>query len=334
MSSHEAGESDVPLRRPTAVQPPLEGADGRFSQSWFALCLSTDVAPGQLRGYDFLDGRVVVMRGEDGVAQVLSAYCPHLGADLSVGEVVGDTVRCAFHHWQYDRRGRCVKTAVGDPAPPSARLFRFPTCERYGVIFAFNGETPLFDLPGFDVPDDELLWITERFDGEFPVDPWVICCNTPDVQHIRVLHRIQFDSEDPGAAARWTDHSMVYRFAGRHAHGEPIDMEVGIYGTTVFYQSASYAGKWFGFVSPMGLPRPQRASGYLAICVRRDEPGAEELARDMMALERRVVAEDGPVLGSIHFRPGALTASDRTLARFLNYLTKYPRAHPARDFIR
>lgn len=321
-------------RRPLGVQPPLEGADGRYSQSWFAICLSSDVERGQVRGYDFLDGRVIVVRGQDGAAQVLSAYCPHLGADLSVGEVVGDTVRCAFHHWQYDRGGRCVKTAVGDPAPPTARLFRFPTCERYGVVFAFNGTTPLFELPGFGVPDEELLWVTERFDGEFPVDPWVICCNTPDVQHIRVLHRIEFDSDDPGAAARWTEHSMVYRFTGRHAQGEPIEMDVGIYGTTVFYQSASYAGKWFGFVSPMGLPRAQRTTGYLAICVRRDEPDAEAHARAMLALERRVVAEDGPVLSTIRFRPGALTASDRTLARFLDYLAKYPRAHPSRDFIR
>jgi len=320
-------------KRPSGVRPPLEGADGLFSQSWFPICLSTDVERGQVRGYDFLDGRVVVLRGEDGNAQVLSAYCPHLGADLSVGDVVGNTVRCAFHHWQYDCTGRCVKTAVGDPAPPTARLFRFPTVERYGVIFAFNGEQPLFELPGFGCRDDELLWLTERFDCGFPVDPWVICCNTPDVQHIRVLHRIEFDSKDPGAAAEWTNHSMVYRFTGRHAMGEPLDMTVGIYGTTIFYQSAMYNGRWFGFLAPMGLPRPQQCTGFLVIAVRKDEPGAEEHMRAMMDLERRVVSEDGPVLNTIHFRPGALTASDRTLARFLSYLVRYPRAHPSQDFI-
>jgi hypothetical protein len=54
----------------------------------------------------------------------------------------------------------------------------------------------------------------------------------------------------------------------------------------------------------------------------------------MMELERRVVSEDVPVLNTIHFRPGALTASDRTLKRFLDYLVRYPRAHPSQDFIR
>ncbi len=99
--------------------------------------------------WDFLDGRVIVFRGSSGTAQVSSAYCPHLGADLSVGDVQGDTVRCAFHHWQYDRNGVCVKTGIGDPPPPGACLFTFPTAEKHGLIWAFNGEEPLFAIPDF-----------------------------------------------------------------------------------------------------------------------------------------------------------------------------------------
>ena len=40
----------------------------------------------------------------------------------------------------------------GDPPPPAARLFRFPTAERYGLIWAFNGEQPLFEIPGSACP--------------------------------------------------------------------------------------------------------------------------------------------------------------------------------------
>jgi phenylpropionate dioxygenase-like ring-hydroxylating dioxygenase large terminal subunit len=322
------------LRRMVGVRVPHEGESGLFSQSWFPVCLSSEVARGQVRGYDFLDGRVIVFRSVDGVAHVMSAYCPHLGADLSVGQVVGDTVRCAFHHWQYDCSGRCVRTAVGDTPPPTARLFRFPTAERYGVIFAFNGEHPLFELPGFDHPDDELLWHAECSPTDFPVDPWVICCNTPDIQHIRVLHHITFDSNDPGEHAQWTDHSMLYDFTGTHAQGERIDFRVGIYGTSLFYQSGHIHGRWFGFMSPLGLPRPQTTRGYLILAVRKQEPGAAEFLQTVIDLERRVLAEDVPVLEKIHFRPGTLTASDKTLARFLNYLRRYPRAHPAAEFLR
>jgi nitrite reductase/ring-hydroxylating ferredoxin subunit len=326
--------SSAPLRRPLGPRPPLEGENGVFSQAWFPICLSSEVAPGQVKGFDFLDGRVIVMRNAAGVAQVLSAYCPHMGADLAVGDVVGDTVRCAFHHWQYDCSGRCVKTAAGDPPPPIARLFRFPTVERWGIVHAFNGEQPLFGLPAFPYADDELLWHTERYERDLPVDPWIVCCNTPDTQHIRVLHHVRFDHEDPGANAEWTDHSMVYDFKGTHAQGQRIDFRVGIHGTNLYYQSGTLDGRWFGFVSPLGLVRPGKSSLYLVLAVRRDEPDAAAWLRSLVELERHVVSEDIPVLESIRFRPGALTASDRTLARFLSYLGRYPRAHPASDFIR
>jgi len=321
-------------QRPLAIRPPAEGEDGLFSLSWHPICLSGEVARGQVRGFDFLDGRIVVMRGEDGVAQVLSAFCPHLGADLAVGNVVGNTLRCAFHRWQYDCTGKCVKTASGDPAPPSARLFRFPTTERFGVVFAFNAEQPLFDLPAFPFPEDELLIRAERYAEQLPVDPWVICCNTPDVQHIRVLHGIKFDSEDPGAEAEWTDHSMLYDFTGTHAQGERLSFRVGIHGTTLFYQAGRIQGRWFGFLSPMKVVRPGRSELYMIIGVRRDEPDAALFLEQMFELEKRVVAEDLDVLRTIRFHAGTLTASDRTLARFLAYLKRYPRAHAAGAFIR
>ena len=101
----------VPSRRRLGQPIPQEGENGLFSQSWFPICLSSEVQSGQILGSDFLDGRVVVFRGESGRAQVLSAYCPHVGSDLAVGDVQGDTIRCAFHHWQYDQSG-CVSEQV------------------------------------------------------------------------------------------------------------------------------------------------------------------------------------------------------------------------------
>jgi hypothetical protein len=127
---------------------------------------------------------------------------------------------------------------------------------------------------------------------------------------------------------------MVYDFTGTHAAGERIEFEVGIFGTSIYYQSSKMHGRWFGFLSPMGLPRPQRTRAFFTVAVRKDEPDAEQFLEAMLSLERRVLSEDLPVLETIHFRPGALSATDKTLARFLNYLTRYPRAHPAADFIR
>jgi len=47
----------------------------------------------------------------------------------------------------------------------------------------------------------------------------------------------------------------------------------------------------------------------------------------------RTVGEDTENLNSIHYRSGTLTEGDRTLSRYLQFLRKYPRAHPSGPFI-
>ncbi len=323
-------------RRVLGRSIPAEGEHGLFSQSWFPLCLTSEVPVGKVLGVDFLDGRVIIFRDTHGVAHVLSAYCPHLGADLSVGDVQDNTVRCAFHHWQYDHDGVCVKTGIGDPPPPGACLFKFPTAEKHGLIWAFNGEEPWFDIPDFPYPDEELVVKVAAFDALLPVDPWVICCNTPDLQHIKALHNVTFDQADPDEEIEWTDHSMLYDFKGKHANGEPIEYRVGIYGTTIFYQSSVFDGRWFGFLAPFGLPRPGRTKTYMIVAARKadgDAEANETFLNFALDLEKKVVREDVPIMQTIHFKPGTLTRSDKALAKFLQYLRDYPRAHPSAEFI-
>src|SRR5712692_8968194 len=119
----------------------------KFEQNWYALALSSELEAGKLISRDFLDSKVVIYRGENGVASVLTPYCSHLGADLSIGCVVGNDLRCAFHHWQYGQDGVCTKIPVSDKIPSKARLFKYPTTEKWGLVWAFNGVEPLYDVP-------------------------------------------------------------------------------------------------------------------------------------------------------------------------------------------
>jgi phenylpropionate dioxygenase-like ring-hydroxylating dioxygenase large terminal subunit len=322
-------------RRVRGAPIPGEGEDGLFTQSWFALCTAAEVPVNEVRGFDFLDGRVVAYRDPQGRVHVLSAFCPHLGADLSVGAVVDGQLRCAFHHWRYDSQGACVATMIGDPPPPSARLFRFEAIEKHGIIWVYNGETPHYQLPDFSQPSDELAYKVLGFDMTMPVDPWVLCANTPDIQHIKALHGITFTQEDPDI--EWTDHSLLYEFTGLHKNGEKVHNKVGIYGTSCYFQETTFEGRWFGFLAPFGLPRPGSSKTFLVIAVRKDLGTPEEVQQALdffMELEIGVVSEDVAIMNTIRFRPGTLTRSDRPLARFFDYLRAYPRAHPSADFIR
>ena len=52
-----------------------------------------------------------MFRGNDGVAYVVDAYCPHLGANMSVlGKVINDNcIQCPFHGWTFrGEDGLCV----------------------------------------------------------------------------------------------------------------------------------------------------------------------------------------------------------------------------------
>src|SRR4029077_20948888 len=144
-----AARKRAPTPRAKSSAKSSANSSGGFHQSWYAIARSTEVGVGEVIGRDFLEGRAVVYRGENGEPSVMNAYCRHLGADLSMGKVVGDDIRCAFHHWQYGRDGGCTKIPASDKIPKAARVFKSPTVEKWGLIGAFNGPKPLFDVPEF-----------------------------------------------------------------------------------------------------------------------------------------------------------------------------------------
>ena len=78
-------------------------SDGTYLQNWNPLLLACDLRAGEIVGKDFLGTRVIVYRGPDGRPVVQSAYCPHVGADLSLGKLVDGNIRCAYHHWKFSR---------------------------------------------------------------------------------------------------------------------------------------------------------------------------------------------------------------------------------------
>ena len=105
-----------------------------------------DVQAGQVIGRDFLGTRVILYRDATGRAVVQGAFCPHLGADLSVGQVVEGQIRCAYHHWTFDCAGTCVDIPAGDKIPPGARIPTYPSAEAWGLDLGVQRRDP--DLRG------------------------------------------------------------------------------------------------------------------------------------------------------------------------------------------
>ncbi|MCU0757840.1 MAG: Rieske 2Fe-2S domain-containing protein [Steroidobacteraceae bacterium] len=321
----------TPIRRDDVLEVPPEG-EGGFTQSWFPVCYSQDLAPGKVIGREFLGGRIVVMRDAAGRAQALSAYCAHLGVDLVHGEVRDGALRCPFHHWEYGADGRCLRTGIGDPPPPRARLFAFPTAERYGVVFAFNGEQAGWSLPDLHIGVDEAVAYPVPV-ARIHCDPWKMMANTPDWQHFILLHGFRFDVESARASMEWNPNGFRYTMRTR-VDDRDFTFTPTLTGTSVFFVHGWYGERRFALVAPFGLPRPGECDVYTSVVLPRDDPDPPGILGMLQQRFGRMIDEDYPLIDTAHFRARNLTRADDHLARWIRFVRDYPRAHPSRDAIR
>ena len=68
---------------------------GTYPNGWYRIAESADVPIGKVVEVSALGKVFAVFRGEDGRVGILDAYCPHLGANLTVrGKVVGSCLVC------------------------------------------------------------------------------------------------------------------------------------------------------------------------------------------------------------------------------------------------
>lgn len=281
-----------------------------FHRCWYPVCLVRDLVAGSPIGRNMLGTRVVAYRDAAGQPVVQSAWCPHLGADLSVGRIVDGRLRCAYHHWSFDGAGACVHIPTGDKVPPAARIFTYPAAEAWGLIWAFNGEQPDHDLPRIPGATEAQLAIEAHERPPAPFDTWIAVSNGVDFQHLQTLHGLPAivvpdDIEvDPSGI----------EFKAGVQHGR-------ISGTNVFAQHLHIAGRDL-FMLFSGTPvEPGWSHGHFVVGVWK---GEEARLPELRQMVDRLNGEDFPILSTIRFRRGLLTASDRHLARYFRYVEEFP----------
>ncbi|WP_028221154.1 Rieske 2Fe-2S domain-containing protein [Paraburkholderia oxyphila] len=313
--------------------------EDEFHQCWYPVALSSEVSKGGLVGAPFLDGRVIVYRTSDGVAHVKSSYCRHLGADLSVGRLVDDRIQCPFHFWRYDSTGACAEVPAGDPPPPYARLFSYPTAESLGIVWAFNGETPLHPAPHFEQGAYESPLVIDAFRNPLPmhVDSSIVFLNSFDLQHFRVVHGMPIEVD----LSQVREHDSTLSYEARVSapeFGDVIQMRK-LWGVNTVTIASETKGRKLYLMHSLCPIGPNATQGFLVNATPADcaSDGDGEL-RALLAQSRdyslRLVNEDAPIFDTLSFRRDNLTASDRFLAHGIRYVRQYPRAHPGREMIR
>jgi phenylpropionate dioxygenase-like ring-hydroxylating dioxygenase large terminal subunit len=313
---------------------PPQSVEHGYDQTWYPICLSSELATGQILSVDFMNGRVIALRDTNGKPHVLSAFCRHLGADLVGGELIGDTVRCPYHHWRYDMQGQCVATAIDKP-PAAAKLFRFPAHEGMGLVWAFNGTEPLFDPPAWEVPESQMAVVATQEYVENN-DHFVPFSNSCDIQHLVVVHGMKLDINPESVTI--TPHTLEYLQSQDAPGMGHLDMMIHMHGSNTLLLWSKTMGRMMYMMS-CGRPLPgNRTQIYQAAATPlRDVPGDEQMAAAMnnqsLAFGRQLMDEDRPTFSRISFRQDILTHSDRMLAKYFDWVRAFPRTNIACDYI-
>src|SRR5262245_38763298 len=122
----------------------------RLSQYFHPVARIDEISAGPRR-FQLLNEEIVLFLS-DGVPAALRNRCIHRGTQLSLGDVTaGGTLRCAYHGWEFDRKGTCVHIpalAEGLPIPKKAQVAAYEAREAYGVAWVAL-ERPVADVPVF-----------------------------------------------------------------------------------------------------------------------------------------------------------------------------------------
>lgn len=120
--------------------------------NWYAVAAEHDVPAGHiyrtaLGGNDQAIRELAIWRASDGAVQVWEDRCPHRGVRFSLGEVVGDELRCQYHAWRFAKGGACtfIPAQPDMKVPGSIHAKPWPVAVSAGLIW--TGVDPVGEPP-------------------------------------------------------------------------------------------------------------------------------------------------------------------------------------------
>jgi phenylpropionate dioxygenase-like ring-hydroxylating dioxygenase large terminal subunit len=192
----------LPARPDAQRPPPFSAAQNQREKArvaglhpdyWYAVEYDARVPPGRVVEMKFWGHSIAVFRGTDGTLRALENRCAHRHLKLSIGQVTGCTLTCAYHGWTYDADGRLV----GVPHELFGRqlgrvkIGSYPVRSRYGLIWVFPGNpalaerTPMPEIPELEGP---ARWACVPIDFTWRAHHSIIVDNVSDFTHA-YLHR-------------------------------------------------------------------------------------------------------------------------------------------------
>ena len=101
---------------------------------WMPVMRAEDLPKGHAKPIRVMSEDFALYRGESGQAQVIDYRCPHRGAQMHLGWVEGDDIRCVYHGWKFDCTGQCNEQPAEEAGfARKVRIKTYPTREHLGA---------------------------------------------------------------------------------------------------------------------------------------------------------------------------------------------------------
>ena len=156
---------------------------------WYVAATADEIG-GKPLARTILDEPVVFFRTESGTAVAFADRCPHRGVPLSIGTVTGDALQCGYHGLRFDADGNCVHIPGQTRIPPDACVRRYPTFERYGLVWIWLNDPDRADpAEAFRFePMERPGWDASRLAFHNAFDWRLLVENLMDFTHLTFVH--------------------------------------------------------------------------------------------------------------------------------------------------
>jgi cholesterol 7-dehydrogenase len=190
-----------------------------YPNGWYKVIDATNVGKKEIKYVSLVGLDLIVWRGEDGGITVMDSYCPHMGANLASGTVIGNCIECPFHRWRFDADGKCAHIPYTTSIPAAAKTKTYPAVEQYNMVLMYfdaEGRDPPYYPPEIEGITDKAMVYRGAVDKVIHMHIQEFAENSADYQHFNPLHGV--------LRLPWTD-VVVPGFTIRHQASWKIDDE-------------------------------------------------------------------------------------------------------------
>lgn len=318
-----------------------------LTKGWYPVCESSKIKVKKAESFKILNQRIVVFRDEGGEVRALDAFCPHLGADLGNGRVVGKNIQCYFHQWEFNSQGMLSKVPCQEKFDETLRKTKvssYPVTEVYGHIWVFSDEKSAHHVlkpSGLEGREVRALYFKEI---TLFAHHHVMMANGVDLQHFATVHaldiKFNFDVDEK------TDGTFVWKLKGRIPKdslkgklanfllGDEFEYHIKFAGGSLITISYGVNAKVLGMKVPSlnvlwgCLPQINGISKVRIFFVTEKRKGLLSLIKSYIEniftlfLLMMLRDEDIEAFPNMRFNAHRLIAADKSLARFIQLINK------------